>query len=82
MNYNNILNNIYYHFLLQFIEPEEKQKLSEYTNKKLTVNDFSAIKVIGKGSYGKVLLVAKNDDGKIYAMKILKKKSNDKEKSS
>ena len=75
MNYNNILNNIYYHFLLQFIEPEEKQKLSEYTNKKLTVNDFSAIKVIGKGSYGKVLLVAKNDDGKIYAMKILKKKA-------
>ena len=43
-------------------------------NKKLTVNDFTTLKVIGKGSYGKVLLVKKNDDNKIYAMKILKKK--------
>ena len=32
------------------------------------------IKVVGKGSYGKVLLVRKNDDKKVYAMKILKKK--------
>jgi serine/threonine protein kinase len=32
------------------------------------------IKVVGKGSYGKVLLVKKNDDDKIYAMKVLKKK--------
>lgn len=30
--------------------------------------------VIGKGGYAKVLLVKKNDDGQIYAMKILKKK--------
>jgi len=29
--------------------------------------------LIGKGSYGKVLLVRKFDDNKIYAMKILKK---------
>lgn len=29
---------------------------------------------MGKGSYGKVLLVKKNDDQKVYAMKILKKK--------
>ena len=33
------------------------------------------IKIIGKGSYGKVLLVQKNDNDKIYAMKILKKKA-------
>ena len=44
-------------------------------NKKFTVNDFTTLKVIGKGSYGKVLLVKKNDDNKIYAMKILKKKA-------
>ena len=31
--------------------------------------------MIGKGSYGKVLLVEKKDDKKIYAMKILKKKA-------
>ena len=28
-----------------------------------------------KGSYGKVLLVEKNDDKQIYAMKVLKKKA-------
>ena len=40
---------------------------------KLTPNDFCTISLIGKGSYGKVLLVKKNDDNTIYAMKILKK---------
>jgi len=39
------------------------------------VNDFTNLKVIGKGSYGKVLLVRKNDEkNNVYAMKILKKK--------
>jgi serum/glucocorticoid-regulated kinase 2 len=32
------------------------------------------IKVIGTGSYGKVLLVKKKDSGLLYAMKVLKKK--------
>ena len=58
----------------KLIEPEEKEKLSSFTNKKLSVDDFTTIKVIGKGSYGKVLLVKKNDDEQIYAMKVLKKK--------
>jgi serine/threonine protein kinase len=31
------------------------------------------LSVIGKGSYGKVLLVKKNDSGELYAMKVLKK---------
>ena len=57
------------------IDETEKEKLSEFCNKKLTVNDFTTLKVIGKGSYGTVLLVEKKDDKKIYAMKILKKKA-------
>ena len=54
------------------IDNDEIQKI---TNNKLTINDFSIIKVIEKGSYGKVLLVKKNDEDKVYAMKVLKKKA-------
>jgi serum/glucocorticoid-regulated kinase 2 len=31
------------------------------------------LSVIGKGSYGKVLLVRKKDSGQLYAIKVLKK---------
>ena len=41
----------------------------------MTVDDFTTLKLIGKGSYGKVFLVEKKDDKNIYAMKILKKKA-------
>jgi len=37
------------------------------------VDDFILLKVLGKGSFGKVLLVRKKDDMKIFAMKCLKK---------
>ena len=57
------------------IDAGDKEKLSNFTSKKLTINDFTTLKFIGKGSYGKVLLVEKKDDKKIYAMKILKKKA-------
>ena len=40
----------------------------------VSVKDFKTLKVIGKGSYGKVLLVEKIDSKKIYALKVLKKK--------
>ncbi len=39
----------------------------------LTTDDFSLLKVIGKGSYGKVLLVQKKDTREYLAMKMLKK---------
>lgn len=47
--------------------------MSKIPKSKLTQDDFYTMSLIGKGSYGKVLLVKKNDDNKIYAMKILKK---------
>ena len=31
------------------------------------------LSVIGKGSYGKVLLVKKKDSGELFALKVLKK---------
>ena len=40
---------------------------------KVTTKHFHTIAVIGKGSYGKVLLVVKKDTGQRYALKILKK---------
>ena len=54
---------------------ENSEKLKKYTNNKLTIEDFTIIKVVGKGSYGKVLLVKKNEEETIYAMKIMKKLS-------
>jgi len=40
-----------------------------------TLDDFELVRVLGKGSYGKVLLVrhSRGGQGKLYAMKVLKK---------
>jgi len=37
------------------------------------LEDYSMIKIIGKGTYAKVILVRKNSDNKLYAIKVLKK---------
>lgn len=51
-----------------------ESKLSEAALKpKVCVDDFDLIKVIGKGSFGKVTLVRKKTDNKLYAMKVLSK---------
>ncbi|TPX34792.1 hypothetical protein SeMB42_g07263 [Synchytrium endobioticum] len=42
--------------------------------KPLTADDFELLKVVGKGSFGKVLQVRKKDTQRIYAMKVLVKK--------
>ncbi len=39
----------------------------------MSMDDFELVSVLGKGSFGKVLLVSKRDTGKYYAMKVLKK---------
>jgi serum/glucocorticoid-regulated kinase 2 len=46
---------------------------TKFLDSKITVDDFSIIKLIGKGSYGKVYLVKKKDTEESLAMKILKK---------
>ena len=41
---------------------------------KVSYNDFQPLKLLGRGSFGEVLLVRLKATGKIYAMKILDKK--------
>ena len=40
---------------------------------KYSVDDFTVLKVLGKGAFGKVMLVKANDSGTVYAMKALSK---------
>ena len=47
-------------------EPAKKKK-------KLSINDFEKIKLIGRGAFGEVLVVRKKDSGEIFAMKIMRK---------
>lgn len=63
----------------------EEECLSKYKNKekvnltgqgRVGVADFDLLKVLGTGAYGKVFLVRKKggiDNGRLYAMKVLKK---------
>ena len=53
----------------QKIKTDEKN----YSSQEISIDDFKIIKVIGRGSFGKVYAVSKKSDGKIYAMKTLKK---------
>ena len=40
---------------------------------KVSKDDFKIVKVIGRGTFGKVFLVKKKDTQMAYAMKVLKK---------
>ena len=54
------------------IESEMSKNIIDFN--KLTVDDFTLLKVIGRGSYGKVFLVKKKGSEEVLAMKTLKKK--------
>ena len=41
----------------------------------MTLADFELLKVIGRGTYGKVMQVRRRDTGEILAMKVLKKEN-------
>lgn len=41
--------------------------------KGMTIDHFTLLKVVGKGSYGTVMLAKHNENGEIFAIKMLKK---------
>ena len=47
--------------------------INTQAKERLKVSDFSPIKVLGKGSFGKVILVKHKQTGRLYAQKQLKK---------
>ena len=66
----------------EIINAEENTKMDvelndnqdQALNVKVTYNDFEPIKLLGRGSFGEVLLVRLKANNKVYAMKILSKK--------
>ncbi|KFY50494.1 hypothetical protein V495_00210 [Pseudogymnoascus sp. VKM F-4514 (FW-929)] len=45
----------------------------ENRQRALTTDDFELLKVVGKGSFGKVMMVKKKDTSRIYALKTIRK---------
>jgi tRNA A-37 threonylcarbamoyl transferase component Bud32 len=55
--------------------PQQNGLAKEEPKKPARLEDFELLKVIGKGSFGKVLLVRKKGTNNFYAMKVLTKKT-------
>jgi len=54
--------------LMRVREQKAKKK------KKVTVEDFRTVKIIGRGAFGEVRVVMKKDNNSVYAMKTMRKK--------
>ncbi|CAM4627145.1 serine/threonine-protein kinase Sgk2 isoform X2 [Caretta caretta] len=59
----------------QPLTPTDNINLGPSANPNAKPTDFDFLKVIGKGSFGKVLLAKRKSDGMSYAVKVLQKKS-------
>lgn len=57
----------------QEAEDAKKAAATGGTVRKMNVNDFETLTIIGRGAFGEVRVCRKKDDKKIYAMKIMKK---------
>lgn len=52
---------------------EEENKCSQEIKKKIRLDDFDKLSIIGRGAFGEVRVVRKKDTGQVYAMKIMSK---------
>ena len=67
----------------QMVEGESKEKdesrkktktlWAREQGKEVNIDDFSVLKVLGRGAFGKVMLVEKKDTCEWFAMKTIKK---------
>ncbi|KAM7119932.1 LOW QUALITY PROTEIN: RAC-alpha serine/threonine-protein kinase-like [Molossus nigricans] len=51
----------------------EEMEVARQAEARVTMNEFEYLKLLGKGTFGKVILVKEKATGRYYAMKILKK---------
>lgn len=58
---------------MDIAEGKSFNERSQAKSLKVCLEDFELIRVIGKGSFGKVTLVKKKTDNELYAMKVLSK---------
>lgn len=55
------------------LQVEVEQQLSRDGNRQYCMDDFEMLRVIGRGSYAKVLMVEQKKTKRVYAMKVIKK---------
>ena len=72
MSFGSPLNDTYGKSKIQ-TESMKESSVKSFTTSKVSNESFENIKVIGRGSFGKVYLVRKKDTGEYFAMKILRK---------
>ena len=77
-----LLNHAWLHLINPYTDKEisgtvnitlDFKPLSKHAKRGMSIEDFDLLKVIGKGSFGKVMQVRKKDTGKIYALKSIRK---------
>ena len=61
------------HFDRPLISAKPDSPTKDQVISSISLSDFVTEKVLGKGAFGKVLLVTKKDTGDLYAMKCLRK---------